>query len=65
MMSGNGTSKTKIAKKAAAAIPTMIRFLQGLAADPHHGLQHDREHRRLQPEEQRRHDANLAEGGVD
>ncbi len=34
-------------------------------ADAHDRLEHHREHRRLQPEEQRRDDADLAPGGVD
>ena len=64
-MTGNGTPKKKIATKAAAASAIMTRFFSAFAADPHHRLEHDREHRGLEAEEQGRDDADLAEQGVD
>ena len=61
MISGNGTSKKKIATKAAAAMRDHARrFLQRALADPHHRLEHDRQHRRLEAEEQRRDEADVA-----
>jgi hypothetical protein len=41
------------------------RVLQRPLADAHHGLDHDGENGRLQSEEQRRHEADIAERGVD
>src|ERR1700712_3627572 len=38
---------------------------QGAFADAHDGLQYDGQHRRLQPEEQRLDEADIAIGGVD
>ena len=64
-MSGNGTLKKKIATKAAAASADHHPVLERPLADAHHRLEHDGEHRRLEPEEQRRDDADLAPGGVD
>ena len=52
-MSGNGTSKKKIATNAAAAMPTMHPVLERAPADADHRLEHDRQHRRLEAEEQR------------
>ena len=39
--------------------------LERAPADPHHGFQHDRQHRRLEAEEQGLDDPDVAEGGVD
>ena len=64
-MSGNGTSKKKIATKAAAASAIIDAVLQRALADAHHRLEDDRQHRRLQAEEQRRDEADVAERGVD
>ena len=64
MMIGNGTSKKKIAMKAAAAKLTMMLFFSDALADPHHGFKHDREHRRLEAEEQRLDRADFAKGGI-
>src|SRR3546814_5048331 len=41
------------------------RVLQRAPADAHHRLEHDRQHRRLQPEEQRLDDADITEAGVE
>ena len=43
----------------------MTRLLQRAPADAHHRLDHDRQHRRLQAEEQRRDQRHLAEPGVE
>ena len=64
-MIGNGTPKKKIATKAAAASADHDPVLERLRSDPHHGLEHDREHGGLEAEEQGRDDADLAEQGVD
>ena len=53
MISGNGTPKKKIATKAAAAMRDHHLVLQRPPADAHHRLEHDREHRGLEAEEQR------------
>ena len=57
--------KKKIATKASAASATITLFFKRALADAHDRFQHDREHRRLQPEEQRRDDPDLAVGGID
>jgi hypothetical protein len=41
------------------------RVPERAAADPQHGLEHDCQHRGLEPEEQRRDHADLAEGGIE
>ena len=54
-MSGNGTSKKKIATKASGRERDHRRwFFSARLPIAHHRLEHDREHRGLQPEEQRR-----------
>ena len=65
MMSGNGTSKKKIATKASGGERDHHAVAQRAPADAHHRLDHDRQHRRLQAEEQRLDQADIAEGGVD
>ena len=65
MMSGNGTAKKKIATKATAASAIMMRFFSARLPTRTTACEHDREHRGLQPEEQRRDEADIAEGGVD
>ena len=64
-MSGNGTSKKKIATKAAAAMPTITRFFSARLPIADHRLEHDGEHRRLEAEEQRLDDADIAESGIE
>ena len=64
-ISGNGTAKKKMPIKASAASASIGRLFKRAAADPLHRLQHDRQHRRLQPEKQRRDRRHAAEGGVD
>ena len=64
-MTGNGTAKKKIAMKASAAMRDHDAVLQRALADAHHRLEDDGEHRGLQPEEQRRDDADIAEGRID
>lgn len=39
--------------------------LQRLVSQPHHRLKHDGQHRRLEAEEQRRHQRNVAQTGID
>jgi hypothetical protein len=56
MMSGNGSARKNMPTNAAAA---------SALADAEYGLQHDREHRRFQPEEQGDHQRHVAVGGVD
>ena len=65
MTKGNGTSKKKIATKAAAASADHDVVLERPPADPQHRLEHDGEHRRLQAEEQGLDRADIAEDGVD
>jgi hypothetical protein len=52
-MSGNGTSKKKMATKASAASPTITRFFQRPLADLDHRLHYHGQHRRLEAEEDR------------
>ena len=65
MISGNGTSKKKIAMKASAAMPIMTRLLERAFADANHRLDHDGEHGGFQAEEQRRDEADVAVHRVD
>ena len=65
MIRGNGTPKKKIATKASAAMRDHDPVAQRALADAHHRLDHDREHRGLQAEEQRRDEADIAAGRVD
>ena len=65
MMSGKGTLKKKIATKAIAGERDHDPVAQRALADAHHRLEHDREHRRLQAEEQRRDEADIAVGRID
>ena len=65
MMIGKGTLKKKIAMKAMAASADHDPVAQRALADADHGLDHDRQHRGLQPEEQRLDEPDLAERGID
>ena len=55
-MTGKGTSRKKMPTKAAAASAQHHVVLERALADADHGFQHDREHRGLEAEEQRRND---------
>ena len=56
-IAGKGAPKKKIAMKAAAAIARSRAVLQRAPADPLHRLEHDREDRALEAEEQSRDNA--------
>ena len=64
-MIGNGTPKKKIATKAAAASAIMIRSSATSLPIRTTACEDDREHGRLEAEEEGRDDADLAEQGVD
>src|SRR5262245_38223487 len=63
-MIGKGTLKKKMPTKATAASAIITWFLSAFA-DANHGFDHDREHSRLEAEEQRHDDRDIAPGGVD
>ena len=65
MMIGNGTLKKKIAMKAIGGERDHDPVAQRALADADHGLDHDRQHRGLQSEEQRLDEADIAVGGID
>ena len=65
MISGNGTSNTKIATNAAAASATIVPVGERAPADAQHRLEHDREHRGLEAEEQRGDQRQVAERGIE
>ena len=65
MMIGKGTLKKKIATKAIAASAIMIRLRSARLPTRTTRLDHDREHRGLQPEEHRLDEADIAIGRVD
>ena len=65
MIAGNGTAKKKIATKAAAASAMHRPAFQRALSDPDDGFDDDRQHRGLQPKEQRRHNADLAPCRID
>src|SRR5205807_2723760 len=62
---GNGTPRKKMPKKAAAASTSIARLLSARLPAAVHRLEHDREHRRFQAEEERHHGRHTAEGGID
>ena len=63
-ISGNGTLRKKMATKAAAAISQSTLPLSARLAIAQQRLDHDRQHRRLDADEQRLGDRQLAEGRV-
>ena len=64
-MIGKGTLKKKMPTKAAAASAIRAAVLERALADPDHRLDDDRQHRRLEAEEQRHDDRNVAPARVD
>ena len=60
-----GRRRRRSRRRPRPASATHHAVLQRAPADADHGLEHDGEHRGLQAEEQRRHDADVAEGGID
>ena len=60
-----GAAKKKMATKASARDGVMRARLQRPLAHAHHGFEHHRQHRRLEAEEQRLHDPDLAISGID
>ena len=65
MMIGKGTAKKKMPTKAIPASRDHDVVAQGALADAHQRLDHDREHRGLQAEEQRFDIPDIAVGRVD
>jgi hypothetical protein len=61
---GNGTPTKKMPMKAAAST-SIAPALERAAADAVHRLEHDREHRRFQAEEERGYGRHTAESGID
>ena len=63
MTTGNGTAKNARAMNATTARPTSTGS-ECSSADPNHGLEHDGDHRRGKPQEDRFDDFGLAQPDV-